>query len=163
MDKRERRKVYRDTQRPRCCGLLKLPFSVQCTRRASIQRRGKYYCGLHDPQRPTKTNRHKKSRLGNYHDLRDLNRCRSACHRDFQMPSFLEYWDPNEWELFVYGLLQDRHGPTNVLKAPARHRGDHGIDYYCLADRIAYQCYAVQEPCEVSDRAEKQKAKITLD
>ena len=51
----------------------------------------------------------------------------------------------------------------NVQKVPARHKGDHGLDYYCLADRVVYQCYAVQEPCEVADRAEKQKAKITID
>ena len=79
------------------------------------------------------------------------------------MPDIQEFWDPNEWELHVFGLLQDRHGPLNVTKVPARHRGDHGLDYYSLADRVAYQCYAVQEPCEVADRADKQKAKITTD
>ncbi len=79
------------------------------------------------------------------------------------MPELHEFWDPNEWEQHVYGLLQDRHGPLNVHKVPARHKGDHGLDYYSLEDRVAYQCYAVQEPCEVADRAEKQKAKITTD
>ena len=79
------------------------------------------------------------------------------------MSTLTEFWDPNEWELYVYMLLQDRHGATNVMKVPARHKGDHGIDYYCLSDRIAYQCYAVEEPCVVSDRAEKQNAKITRD
>jgi hypothetical protein len=79
------------------------------------------------------------------------------------MPDVHEFWDPNEWELHVFGLLQDRHGPLNVQKVPARHKGDHGLDYYSLADRVTYQCYAVQKPCEVAERAEKQKAKITTD
>jgi hypothetical protein len=51
MDERERRKLYRDTARPRCCALLKLPFPVQCSRRASVERGGRPYCGLHDPRR----------------------------------------------------------------------------------------------------------------
>jgi hypothetical protein len=79
------------------------------------------------------------------------------------MPELQEFWDPNEWEQHVYGLLQDRHGPLNVHKVPARHKGDHGLDYYSLEDQVSYQCYAVQEPCEVADRANKQKAKITTD
>lgn len=79
------------------------------------------------------------------------------------MPELYEFWDPNDWEQHVYGLLQDRHGPLNVHKVPARHKGDHGLDYYSLEDQAAYQCYAVQEPCDVVDRAEKQKAKITTD
>jgi hypothetical protein len=49
---RERRRIYRDTQRPRCCALLKLPFAVQCSRRASVERDGQFYCGRHDPRRP---------------------------------------------------------------------------------------------------------------
>lgn len=79
------------------------------------------------------------------------------------MPEMHEFWEPDDWELHVYGLLQDRHGPLNIHKVPARHKGDHGIDYYSLEDQVSYQCYAVQEPCEVADRAEKQKTKITTD
>ena len=79
------------------------------------------------------------------------------------MPILHECWDPNDWELHALGLLQDRHGAVNIMKVPARHKGDFGLDYYCLCDRVVYQCYAVQEPCEVSDRADKQKAKITTD
>jgi hypothetical protein len=79
------------------------------------------------------------------------------------MPSWHEFWDPNEWEVHVFGLLQDRHGALNVLKVPARHKGDYGLDYYCLSNQVTYQCYAVQEPCEVADRADKQKTKITTD
>jgi hypothetical protein len=79
------------------------------------------------------------------------------------MPEPYDFWDPNDWEVHVYGLLQDRHGPLNIYKVPARHKGDHGLDYYSLEDQVSYQCYAVQEPCEVADRADKQKAKITTD
>lgn len=79
------------------------------------------------------------------------------------MPETHDVWDPNEWELHVFGLLQDRHGVLDVHKVPARHKGDHGLDYYCLSDRVVYQCYAAQEPCDVPDRAEKQKAKATID
>ena len=76
---------------------------------------------------------------------------------------FPENWDPNDWELHAFGLLQDRHGALNVMKVPARHKGDYGLDYYCLSGCVAYQCYAVQEPCDVADRATKQIAKITTD
>jgi hypothetical protein len=79
------------------------------------------------------------------------------------MPVLHESWDPNDWELHAFGLLQDRHGSTSVMKVPARHKGDFGIDYYCLSDCVTYQCFAVQEPCGVADRADKQKAKITTD
>jgi hypothetical protein len=79
------------------------------------------------------------------------------------MPELQENWDPNEWEDFAYGLLSDRHGAINVMKVPARHKGDFGVDYYCLMDCVVYQCYAVQEPCEVADRADKQKSKLTYD
>jgi len=79
------------------------------------------------------------------------------------MPELHEFWDPDEWEDHAHGLLQDRHGAVNVQKVPARHKGDFGLDYYCLMERVVYQCYAVQEPCEVTIRASKQKTKITTD
>lgn len=79
------------------------------------------------------------------------------------MSELLVFWDSNEWEDYSHGLLHDRHGAINVMKVPARHKGDFGLDYYCLQERVVYQCYAVQEPCEVADRADKQKAKITTD
>lgn len=46
---------------------------------------------------------------------------------------------------------------------PAKDKGDLGVDYYCTADAVAYQCYAVEEPISVSVRAKKQKEKITED
>ena len=41
-------KLYRDT---RCSALLKLPFPVQCSWHASVERDGRLYCRLHDPRR----------------------------------------------------------------------------------------------------------------
>jgi hypothetical protein len=72
-------------------------------------------------------------------------------------------WDGDEWEAHVLRLLHDRHGPTNVQKVPARHKGDCGIDAYCLSERVVYQSYAVEMPCTVASRAEKQRDKITTD
>jgi hypothetical protein len=43
-----RAKPYSDT---RCSALLKLPFPVQCSWRASVERGGRFYCKLHDPRR----------------------------------------------------------------------------------------------------------------
>jgi len=77
--------------------------------------------------------------------------------------AFDELWDPNDWEAYSYGLLQDRHGPLNVQKVPARHKGDQGLDYYCLGEGVVYQCYAVQEPCDVAARAANQIKKATTD
>jgi len=51
----------------------------------------------------------------------------------------------------------------NVLKIPAAHKGDFGIDYYCTTEAVAYQCYSVLEPIDISTRAERQKKKITTD
>jgi hypothetical protein len=79
------------------------------------------------------------------------------------VPETYEYWDPNDWEQYVFGLLQDRHGVLNISKVPARHKGDFGLDYYSLSASVVYQCHAVQEPCDVATRATKQKAKITQD
>lgn len=76
------------------------------------------------------------------------------------MPVEIEFWDGNEWEEHVLRLLQDRHGAENVQKVPAKHHGDSGLDYFCLDKRIVYQCYAVEEPIDVAERAKKQKSKI---
>ena len=75
----------------------------------------------------------------------------------------LEIWDGDDWEAHVLRLLHDRHGHTNVQKVPARHKGDSGIDAYCLSQCAVYQCYAVEMPCTVAERAEKQRDKITTD
>ena len=53
----DRRKLYRDAQRPQCSGLLKLRFPVQCSRRASVKRNDRFYCGQHDPLRDRRYHR----------------------------------------------------------------------------------------------------------
>lgn len=78
------------------------------------------------------------------------------------MPGVYDFWDGDEWEQFAHKLLQDRHGPLNVQKVPAKHKGDCGLDFYCLGEGVVYQCYAA-EPTDVADRAKKQKNKITAD
>jgi hypothetical protein len=75
----------------------------------------------------------------------------------------IHVWNPDDWELFSLGLLQHRHGALNVHKIPAAHKGDYGIDYYCPKDAVSYQCYAVDEPVDISTRATRQKKKITTD
>jgi len=79
------------------------------------------------------------------------------------MSSAVQVWNPDDWEIFTLALLQGRHGPLHVQKIPAAHKGDYGIDYYCTKDVAAYQCYAVEEPVDISTRAERQKKKITTD
>jgi len=74
-----------------------------------------------------------------------------------------EYWDGNDWEEHVLRLLQDMHGPENIQPVPAKHKGDCGIDYFCVSKSIVYQCYACEEPVDVQTRAEKQRDKITAD
>ncbi len=75
----------------------------------------------------------------------------------------IEAWDGNEWEAHVLRLLQDQYGHENVQKVPAKHKGDCGLDYFCLNKLVVFQCYAVDEPIGVAERATKQKSKITTD
>ncbi|MFG1379349.1 hypothetical protein [Xanthobacter autotrophicus] len=79
------------------------------------------------------------------------------------MSSAIQVWNPDDWELFAFSLLQGRHGPLHVHKIPAAHKGDYGVDYYCTKESVAYQCYAVEEPIDIATRAERQKKKITND
>lgn len=79
------------------------------------------------------------------------------------MISAVQVWSADDWEIFAQSLLHGRHGPLQVQKIPAAHKGDFGIDYYCTKDAVAYQCYAVEEPIEISVRADRQKKKITTD
>src|SRR3546814_3033665 len=71
--------------------------------------------------------------------------------------------DLDDWESFAQSLLQSRHGVLTLHKVPATHIGYFGIDYYCLADLVIYQCYAVEEPIDIAIRADRQKSKITTD
>jgi len=75
----------------------------------------------------------------------------------------IEAWDGHEWEAHLLRLLHDQYGAENVQKVPAKHKGDCGLDYFCLEKRVVYQCYAVEEPVDVATRSAKQKSKITTD
>lgn len=75
----------------------------------------------------------------------------------------IDIWDGKEWEAHVFHLIQAEHGGHNVQKVPARHKGDAGLDYFCLHEPLVYQCYAVEEPVDVATRAAKQKSKMTTD
>jgi hypothetical protein len=75
----------------------------------------------------------------------------------------IQVWNPDDWELFSYALLQVRHGALNVHRIPSAHKGDLGIDFYCTAESVAYQCYAVEEPVDIVTRSDRQKKKITTD
>ncbi len=77
--------------------------------------------------------------------------------------SVVHQWNPDDWESFALCLLQVRHGSLNVHKIPATHVGDFGIDFYCTAESVIYQCFAVEEPVDVLVRANRQKSKITTD
>jgi hypothetical protein len=79
------------------------------------------------------------------------------------MINAVQIWNPDDWESFSLSLLQNRHGPLNIQKIPAAHKGDYGIDYYCPKEAVAYQCYSVEEPIDIATRAERQKRKITTD
>ena len=57
----------------------------------------------------------------------------------------LQVFEGDEWEEFALLLLQERHGPLNVHKVPADDLGDLGLDYFCIAEGVVYQCYAVDD------------------
>lgn len=62
-------------------------------------------------------------------------------------------------------LLQKRYAAANshsLQLVPDRHQGDLGIEAFSH-DGVAYQCYAAEEPCSVSERYEKQRNKLTGD
>lgn len=84
-------------------------------------------------------------------------------HPEGRMVSVVQQWIPDDWESFSLSLLQARHGSLNVNKVPANHKGDLGIDFYCTSDSVIYQCFAVEEPVDISVRASRQKIKITTD
>ncbi len=79
------------------------------------------------------------------------------------MANSVHQWGPDDWEEFSHSLLQSRHGALNIHKVPAKHNGDLGIDYYCLTERVIYQCYAPEEPLDTAVRADRQKNKMTDD
>jgi hypothetical protein len=97
------------------------------------------------------------------HDHAKLNQLSNRVGGGGGVVSAVQVWNPDDWEAFALSLLQSRHGALDVHKIPAAHKGDLGIDYYCTAQAVAYQCYAVQEPIDIATRADRQKRKITTD
>jgi hypothetical protein len=79
------------------------------------------------------------------------------------MVSVVQQWSGDDWQDFALSLLQSRHGPMGVQKIPSSHKGDLGIDFYCTSEAVIYQCYAAEEPIDISTRADRQKVKITTD
>jgi hypothetical protein len=77
--------------------------------------------------------------------------------------SVVHQWNPDDWETFSLSLLQHRHGHLNIQRIPATHGGDFGIDFYSTSDSVIYQCFAAEEPIDVTIRANRQKKKITTD
>src|SRR3546814_19011306 len=73
-----------------------------------------------------------------------------------EVVNVVHQWRPDDWESFAQSLLQSRHGVLNLHKVPATHIGDFGIAYYCLADIVISQCYAVEEPSDIAIRPERQ-------
>lgn len=122
--------------------------------------RGNVSIGCHRGMKLERTSRRPASTPA---DARGASGWAKASVRERLMVGFIDSWDGDEWEAHIGRLLHDRHGATNVQKVPARHRGDGGLDYYCLSEAVVYQCYAVQEPVDVATRADRQKAKITTD
>jgi len=59
--------------------------------------------------------------------------------------------------------VEDRQDPRQPRGKQSFTGLPFGIDYYCTAEAVAYQCYAVQEPIDISVRADRQKKKITTD
>jgi hypothetical protein len=68
-----------------------------------------------------------------------------------------------EWEDYVFMLLQVRHGPVNIQRVPASDRGDLGLDSFCHSERCTYQCYAPEGDLSIDDRYRKHRAKLTTD
>ncbi|MEX2375519.1 MAG: hypothetical protein WD942_08060 [Dehalococcoidia bacterium] len=79
------------------------------------------------------------------------------------MAGEIDMWDGEEWEAHILHLIQAEYGAHNVQKVPAKHKGDAGLDFFCLHEPLVYQCYAVEGPVDVATRAAKQKSKMTTD
>lgn len=72
-----------------------------------------------------------------------------------------EYVDGDEWQNLVIQLLFLRYG-ADLVEVPDRDGGDRGIEAFST-DGCAFQCYAPENPGNVSDVAAKHKNKIARD
>lgn len=70
--------------------------------------------------------------------------------------------DGNSWEANVKRWLRIRY-PNDFQDVPATDDGDGGIEGFCIADRIVYQCYAPLQTLDTRSLYENQRDKLTED
>lgn len=68
----------------------------------------------------------------------------------------------DDFEAFVWSLLQRRYPPEELRYFPAAMGGDKGLEGFST-DGIGYQCYADKDSLTLRARTDKQKAKLTRD
>lgn len=68
----------------------------------------------------------------------------------------------DDFEAFVWSLLQRRYPPEELRYFPAAMGGDKGLEGFST-DGIGYQCYADKDSLTLRARTDKQKAKSTRD
>ncbi|KRB15851.1 hypothetical protein [Achromobacter sp. Root170] len=68
-----------------------------------------------------------------------------------------------DWEEWANRLLSHHYGPTEYQRVPSKDRGDAGIEGFCIANCLAFQCYGCDEPISVQERYDKQRDKMTED
>lgn len=68
----------------------------------------------------------------------------------------------DDFEAFVWSLLQRRYPPERLRYFPAEMGGDKGLEGFST-DGIAYQCYADKDSLNLRARTDKQRAKLNRD
>ncbi|MCQ1996489.1 hypothetical protein [Arthrobacter sp. zg-Y1171] len=68
----------------------------------------------------------------------------------------------DDFEAFVWSLLQRRYPPEKLRYFPAEMGGDKGLEGFST-DGIAYQCYADKDSLDLRARTQKQRAKLNRD
>jgi hypothetical protein len=68
----------------------------------------------------------------------------------------------DDFEAFVWSLLQRRYPPEKLRYFPADMGGDKGLEGFST-DGIAYQCYADKDSLTLRARTDKQRAKLNRD
>lgn len=71
-------------------------------------------------------------------------------------------WDPEEWQAHCQDLLLAHYG-VRVQIIPDRDSGDGGLEAFVADESTAFQCYAPEDPFNVSTQTEAQKGKIRSD
>lgn len=68
----------------------------------------------------------------------------------------------DDFEAFVWSLLQRRYPPEKLRYFPADMGGDKGLEGFST-DGVAYQCYADKDSLDLRARTQKQRAKLNRD